>query len=451
MQRLFFSTINKWFNLFVGYCIALHILYFLTEPFSFRFNPKWYFLPEYAYHESFWTNIWHIHNNPPLINILHGLIVQSKLPPEYAYAFIYPTMHLISSYWMYQLIQKIKIRYPMFWLFLFMGNPVHIYWFHHYYYPALLFFFSTAILYILFISSFKPPTKYILTVCILSLMSMTRASYHPFWIILILIPFLQIIPRNIWLKGLIPLLIPLGWYTKNYFQYGFWGSSSWFGQNISSHIAPDSIHQNPDIGAIPRFSLPPAYKDFINENSPLIKKHSHIQFLNDTTTLHNVRIVLISQLYKESTLKHLSIKYSAATIAYGFFSYFGSPLCDDMYNKNNQFLQWNNSWLIDWFDLPNIHIYSADGKYSIIRLSSYLPLYVFSLIWLILHWKNQSPFIRFIILWLIIVSCIYCTIDPNESQRMRYETEPLFYFITLLTMKNIFLKTNSKKPHNLSF
>lgn len=435
MKQSFPPLTSKWFYVFLAYCIALHVLYFYTEPFSFRFNPKWYFLPEYAYHENFWTNIWHLHNNPPWVNILHGLIVKSGLPIYIVYAIIYSFLHLIASYWMYRVIQKINVPKPLFWLFLFMGNPVHIYWFHHYYYPALLFFFSSAILFIVFASSFKLSTKYILTVCILALLSMTRASYHPFWILFILIPWLLKIPRTMWVKGLIPLLIPLGWYTKNYVQYGFWGSSSWFGQNISSHIAPDRIQQSQDFIAIPRFSLPPAYKDFINENSPLIKKYSHIKFLNDTTTLHNIRIIQISKQYKEYTLNNLSIKYSAATIAYGFFSYFGSPLCDEMYNKKNQFFQWNNTWLVDWFDLPNIHIYSADGKYSILRLSWYLPMYIISLIWLLLHWKKQTPFTQFIILWLIIVSCIYCTIDPNESQRMRYETEPLFYFITLLTLK----------------
>lgn len=451
MRHAFPPLISKWFYVFLAYCIVLHVLYFFTEPFNFRFNPKWYFLPEYAYHENFWNNIWHLHNNPPLVNILHGLIVKSGLPIYVVYVVIYSFMHLLASYWMYRLIQKIELPFTMLWLFIFMGNPVHVYWFNHYYYPALLFFFSCAILYILFVSSFKLSTQYILTVCILVLMSMTRASYHPFWILLILIPWLQKIPRSIWFKGLIPLLIPLGWYTKNYVQYGFWGSSSWFGQNISGHIAPEHIKGNSDIGLIKRFELPPTYHTFINENDPLIQKYKHIRFLNDTNTLHNVRIVLISRLYLQSTLKHLSGKHSVATIGYGFFSYFGSPLCDEMYNRNNQFLQWNDTWLIDWFDLPNVHIYAEDGTYSVIRLSWYLLAYLISLIFLTIRWRSQPPEIRFILLWLMVVSVIYCMVDPHESQRMRYETEPLFYFITLLTMKNIFQKTNSKKPHSLSF
>ncbi len=428
------------FYAFVVYLVSLHLLFFITELFTYKFNSKWYFLPEYAYTENFWENIWLLHNNPPLVNIIHGIIIRSSLPVLIVYNLLYAALHLLSTYWMYKIIQKIKIPYPLLWLFIFMGNPLHVYWFHHFYYPALMFFFSAGILYLLFVCTWNISTKFIVLVCMLATMSMTRASYHPFWIALILLPFLQHIPRKTWMIGLIPLLIPIGWYTKNYVQYGFWGSSSWFGQNISGHIDPHRVHDKKDIATIPRFELPSTYRAFIHENDPLIQKYKHVRFLNDTNTLHNVRTVLISRLYLQSTLKNLSIKHSVANIGYGVFSYFGSPLCDEMYNRNNRFLQWNNTWLIDWFDLPNIHVYAENGNYSVIRLSWYLPLYVISLVFLTVNWKSQPPEVRFILLWLMTVTAIYCTLDPHESQRMRYETEPLFYWITLLTIKNLFLK-----------
>lgn len=431
---------SRWFYAFVVYLISLHVLFIITELFTYKFNPKWYFLPEYAYTENFWENIWLLHNNPPFVNIIHGIIIRSGLPVLTVYNVLYSLLHLIAAYWMYKIIQKIKIPFPIVWLFLIMGNPLHVYWFHHYYYPALMFFFSAGILYLLFVCNWNDAKKYHILVFILATMCMTRASYHPFWIALLLLPFLQRIPRKTWMIGLIPLLIPMGWYTKNYVQFGFWGSSSWFGQNISGHIDPHQVQNKKDIANIARFEPAPTYQAFINENDPLIKKYRHIRFLNDTNTLHNVRTVLISRLYFQSTLKHLSIKHSVATIGYGVFSYFGSPLCDEMYNRDYQYLQWNHTWLIDWFDLPNIHVYAENGKYSVIRLSWYLPIYLFSLIFLTVKWKSQPPEIRFILLWLITVTAIYCTIDPHESQRMRYETEPLFYFITLIVGKAIFTK-----------
>ena len=273
---------------------------------------------------------------------------------------------------------------------------------------------------------------------------MMRASYHPVWILLLLISFRKIIPAKKMIPGLLLLLIPILWYTKNYTQYGFWGGSSLFGQNISAHY-PDHLRKEiSNFNSRGRYKLPFAYSGLYNENSELIKKYAGDKLLNDSSTLHNVRTIAISKGYENETLNNLKFKYSMLTIAYGTFSFFGSPAIDEYNNKSERAFFWNDTFLFDWFDLPNIKINSSGGGYSFVRLSFYTLLYPLVIFILLSKYKSLSFEIKFILHWVLITALIYCTIDPNEAARMRYETEPLFYFLSILLLSNFVTKRKNQ-------
>ncbi len=416
-----------------------HILVQITGIIHYEFDPGIYWLPEYALKENFLYNIFHLHTNPPLLNFISGICSKTHLPFYTFCMLTFAVMQIAGATQFYNLLRKLKIQHAAIFSFLLFGNPLHFVWFSFYYYPAILFFLSIIGLKIIY-SDFSPEKKFNWIALILVSISMIRASYHPVWIFFLLLSFRKLIPFRKMVPGLLLLLIPLFWYSKNYVQYGFWGGSSLFGQNISAHY-PDHLRKEVNnFNSRGRYKLPGDYNGLFDENSNLIKKYNGDRLLNDPATLHNVRTVPISDGYARETKANWNFKYSLLTIAYGTFSYFGSPAIDEYNNKSEKAFFWNNTFLFDWFDLPNIKIKSSGEGYSFIRLSFYTLLYPLTILLMLSKYRTLTFEIKFILHWILITGIIYCTVDPNEAARMRYETEPLFYFLVILLVSNFTTK-----------
>ena len=423
---------DKIFLFFLSLYILLgNVLVQYFHSVNFTFDSGIYWLPQYALRNNFLANVWHLHTNPPLLNIVYGIVTKAGLSFYTFCSVIFPLLQIAATLLFYQTLIVKEVKHAKLFTVLFFANPLHFIWFNFYYYPAIIFFFSALILFILF-TKHDNNQKLLLLTLVFVIISMLRASYHPFWIALLILSFRKKVKTSKLLIALSLLLIPILWYTKNYTQYGFWGGSSLFGQNISAHY-PDHLRNEIDnFNSRGRYKLVNNYQGLYNENDPLIQKYSTDELLNDTNTLHNVRTVLISKGYQKETEQYFNWKYSALTIAYGTFSFFGSPAIDEYNNKSEKPFTWNNSFLIDWFDLPNIKIHSSNGGYSFIRLSWYTIFYPITILFLLYNYRCLSFEIKFLLHWMIIVGVIYCTIDPNEASRMRYETEPVFYFLVVV-------------------
>ncbi len=422
--------------------IAGHILVQITGIIHYEFDPGIYWLPESSFRDNLLHDIFHLHTNPPLLNFIAGICYKIHLPFYFFCMTTFAIMQIAGAFAFYNVLIRLKIQYAPLFCFLLFANPLQFVWFSFYYYPAILFFLSVVILKIIY-SDHSNENKFNKIALVFVCLSMIRASYHPVWIFFLLLSFRKLIPLKRMIPGLLLLLIPLSWYSKNYVQYGFWGGSSLFGQNISAHY-PDHLRKEiNNFNSRGRYKLPSEYAGLFDENLPLIKKYESDRLLNDPGSLHNVRTIPISKGYLEETKANWSFKYSLLTIAYGTFSFFGSPAIDEYNNKSEKALFWNNTLLFDWFDLPNIKIKSSGEGYSFIRLSLYTLFYPLTIIIMLSKYRSLSFEIKFILQWVLITGVIYCTIDPNEAARMRYETEPLFYFLVVLLISNF--TTQSKK------
>jgi hypothetical protein len=415
---------------FIAYILLGNVLVHLFNVVDFSFDPIIYWLPEYALKNNFLSNLWHLHTTPPLLNFIYGLVANCGISFYGFCSVLYPALQIITTLTFYNLLQAKKIKHAKLVTILLFANPLHFIWFNFFYYPAILFFLSTIILSLLF-SDRSNEKKLLLITIVFVIMSMIRASYHPIWILLLLLSFYKRVNTSALLITLSLLLIPLTWYTKNYFQYGFWSGSSLFGQNISAHY-PDHLRTEIDnFNSQGRYKAISRYNGLYNENDALITKYRDNQLLNDTNTLQNVRSIMIARGYQKETTSHFNLKYSLTTIAYGTFSYFGSPAIDEYNNKSEKALTWNDTFLFDWFDLPNIKIPASNGGYSTIRLSWYTLAYPLVILYLLFNYRKLSFEVKFLLHWMIITALIYCTIDPNEAARMRYETEVVYFFILI--------------------
>lgn len=427
----------KW--ILLSWILLGHVVVQLTGMIHYEFDSGIYWLPNYAFHDNFLLNIFHLHTNPPLLNFIAGICYKLNIS---FYGFCMTTfcaMQLWGGILFYNLLVSQKIKHPKLFTILTIGNPLHFIWFSFYYYPAIIFFLSIVSLSILF-SARSDHNKFLLLCLIFTILCILRASYHPLWVLFLLLSFRKRISLRKMLPGLMLLLLPLLWYSKNLAVFGFWGGSSLFGQNISAHY-PDHLRKEVNnFNSRGRYKLPFEYKGLYNENSSLIRHFEGDQLLNDPLTLHNVRTIPISDGYKKETIENFELSYSIKTIIYGTFSYFASPAIDEYNNKSEKVFFWNNTVLMDWFDLPNIKLKASNGGYSFIRLSLYTIIYPLVLLLYISKYRSLTFEIKFILNWILITTIIYCTIDPNEAARMRYETEPLFYLITILALERFFKK-----------
>jgi hypothetical protein len=142
-------------------------------------------------------------------------------------------------------------------------------------------------------------------------------------------------------------------------------------------------------------------------------------------------------------IQNYNIVYSLKIIVYGFLKYFDSP--------GNYPLLRNTTppKIIDYFDLPDIETKmrtKQSNRAVFIPLSVYLFIYPIILLFLIKNFYNLSFNIRLLLFYLLYFSIIYIGVDPAEANRMRFEVEPIFYFLTIFSLRIIIFDIFNKRP-----
>lgn len=149
-------------------------------------------------------------------------------------------------------------------------------------------------------------------IVVLDLLVLTRSLYHIVFLVAALALAWPAWKRLGAVRALAlflaALMLPFGWYAKNYAQYGFFGSSSWFGMGLVRCVVKGYTSQElvklADSGEISQITaqrwpydhLPGDYVQFG------FTKTSNISFLNHEN-LHNINIPDISRQYAADSFK----------------------------------------------------------------------------------------------------------------------------------------------------
>ena len=199
----------------------------------------WQTLPAADLRSDLFQSLWYLHSQPPLHN-LYGAIFLNLFPDS-----ALPSMHianivlgaLIAA--MSYCILKLATRST--WIALIGGavialNPA-LFLFEAYplYTIPSLFFITLSVFFIARYQTSCQPHDLFGFILAVNLLVLTRSMYHP----LFLIPCLALVVllaraqrRRVLRIALLISLLGFGWATKNYLQYGFWGTSSWGGLNL---------------------------------------------------------------------------------------------------------------------------------------------------------------------------------------------------------------------------
>lgn len=313
--------------IFVGreryFFFTLHLLAALTLKWQFgldievhpewvgSWNVFWQHIPLDLLRTHFWQSILYLHSQPPLHNMYGALLLKlfgtSQLQ---AMQYINIVLGGLMSAMFYPLVLSVTGRRA-----LAIGASVL-----HALNPALFLFeayplysMPSAFLVLLSVSFIERLVRTGRTAHLvwffftLNILILYRSLFHP----VILAPFLALAvvvagarKRKLFVCALAISLLSLSWYGKNWVQYGFFGCSSWVGQNLwrvaSFSYTRDELRVLAREGVIDKmvtevrwFDHPAKYRPYgFNETSPIA--------ILSSETLHNINIVAISRVYGQN-------------------------------------------------------------------------------------------------------------------------------------------------------
>ncbi|MES2388405.1 MAG: hypothetical protein V4543_10425 [Bacteroidota bacterium] len=382
-------------------------------------------------HERFWQCMVYMNGNPPGYSILILLVDLMSFDNRYVMLqILLPLMQCLSFVLFFNAVQsrfQRDLRIPAAILFL---NPVTYIYFNYPFYCTILFNISCLLLYVLFTERTNQ-NKVLWLVGIFASMCFIRSSWHLYFItgfsIWAFIHY-KAKARTIVIACMF-LALPASVYVKNYILYGRFTSSTWLGINLSrTHLYPGC---NAPISKYVPFYNTRYYESYVDFSGPEVTKFKDIPVLN-RNNFYNVRYMVISDSFMVAVKRCFNPAFSLKQVLIGgvpvFFQtpvMYGILYNDYQVGTDKGKYPW---YAIDFFDLPDIHYIGKSGKEFIISFSGYSIIYPLLLLLLLYNWRRLGFEMQLISIVILLFTSLYSVTDPLESNRMRYEIEPLYYF-----------------------
>jgi len=202
-----------------------------------------------------WESLFYFHMQPPLQNAVVGILVKA-FPAHYGNALhiLFMALGLGSSLFIFRLMRQLRVAagLALALTIAFMVNPGTVLWenFPSYEYPMMFLLLAWAAV---FHKLIERPGFWLSFgfFGIFACLGWIRALYH-FYFMLASIPVIVwFVGRNrkaIAAGAIVPCLLVLGLYVKNFEVFGFFGASSWFGfANATCTIHQLSPEQREDL------------------------------------------------------------------------------------------------------------------------------------------------------------------------------------------------------------
>ncbi|HCW32570.1 MAG: hypothetical protein UT55_C0007G0002 [Candidatus Peregrinibacteria bacterium GW2011_GWE2_39_6] len=453
----------------IGFLISLIVLsrlFFyrfipLADPFQFQHH-----LDRVWLKNNLWESIYNLHAQPPLFNFILGFIL--KIAPSGQEQIIFSGFFLVialaiggATYLLLRLFSlspRICFTVTLFYLLF----PQERWLVYNIYLVVLLLIIS-----VLFLSQFfseKKITYFILFFISTSSIVLLRSFFNLFlWFVPISILIIWLIYKDKKLKNNIKryvfvvilfFLITAMPYVKNYGRFGFLGSSSWAGLNLTHlthYVSSQNLQKELEAGnitaiqLIPDFSPPQIYYDYFK-----IKPYTGVMVLdallksNGIPNYNNIIYIRASEEYKRNFLVLISEYPGAYALAvlneiYIFMGF--TPY---------KFFSTYPNWHVNQIT-PNIFVNTTLAKIDTFVIPP-LFLVVFSgaLIWFIRALKSlfrggnilKSGIIIFIIFNISYVFLIANFCELGEANFMRSPIDVFIMLGFILFLKSFFKKNN---------
>jgi hypothetical protein len=226
--------------LLLGVFVASRALYDqIGLPFLGDTQHYWQFIHPSLLKTDLWRSVFYLHTQPPLFNLLAGIILQMfPAHAQDAFHILYYFIGALLAISIY--VMGVQLKFPG-WMSLitaalFIVSPstmIYEHWFMYGYLIACALTVAGVALY-RFAESQKTGWG-IVFFFLLAVVTLTWSLFHFVWMIFIFVLILSLFPdrRKVMLAALVPLLLVFGWYTKNLVLFGEFTAASWGGMNFS--------------------------------------------------------------------------------------------------------------------------------------------------------------------------------------------------------------------------
>lgn len=259
---------------FVVLAFIVSRLFYLHAGLQFDLTPPRYFYqfidPELLRNRLF-ESVWYLHGQPPLFNLLTGLLYRWFSPQSAVFQLLFFILGLALSLVLYWLGLRLGLGRWLSALLAawFMVSPATVFY-------ENLYFYTYPVAFILVLSALALG-KFLETknswwglgfFGLLASLCLTWALFHLTWMlaVIVLVGLYYRPWRRLALISLLPVMLVTGWYAKNYVLFGSFGASSWAGMNLShvtflSPLTPASVREEMvEQGILPPYPVVEAFR-----------------------------------------------------------------------------------------------------------------------------------------------------------------------------------------------
>lgn len=207
-------------------------------------------LPEHLLQHDLWRSLWYLHAQPPGFNAFVGFMLQVPVSHVWVFRTAYLGMGIALACTMFALMLELSVprRLALLATMAFVVSPITVLYedWLYYSYPVALMLCVAALCFARFVRTNR--IAYAVGFGgTLSLLALTRASYHLVAVLGAGAFVVFLCPRPLRKRALVAVVLPLalvgGLYVKNTIQFGAPTSSTWFGMNLAhmvfSHDPPE--------------------------------------------------------------------------------------------------------------------------------------------------------------------------------------------------------------------
>ena len=431
----------------------------------------WQFIDPVLLCTDLWRSVFHLHSQPPLMNLLTGMVLQIfPTSHEEVFHVLYFILGIILGISVYLL--GISLRFPPWlaaivsaWFMVSPGTVLYEHWLM-YAYPLTAALTLAGVCLYQFIHT-KKTYWGLIFFTLLSGIALTWSLFHIAWLFgIIAILFIVLAEhKKVILVAFLPMLLVTAWYTKNLFSVGEFSASSWAGMNISKistfRVPEKERKQMVKAGELSKFALLPPFRNpsaylKLLPDTPL----TGIPVLDEPETSlgnrnhHHLIYVEASKYYLQDAIRVIRARptYYLRSVKQAIYIYFHSPSDFDLIMGNRETINtfdlwWNRLFYGQWKSVET----SIERNSSISMqhvgwwiVASFLIAAAGSMIFL---WKDRSRLaepenmlVFFMAYNIFFVTLVGNLMDIGENNRFRFTVDPFILILFVFFLQNMTAK-----------
>ena len=429
----------------------------------------WQYLDVDTLNHHLLRGVWYDHAQPPVFNLLLGLILKIFGEQALAFGVIYKIISLLNGLLLLSILKKTTRLHPvplLLALGYLLSPATMIYECELFYTSFISLLLLTSVYFLIRLhakSSWAHAAGFFLP---LALLCLTRSVYHILWLFLItgvLLVYFRRKPvfRQIITFGILSLLLAGGWYVKNKIIFEKLSVSSWAGMNMARNVFHDNeVTDSSRIEAYAPFSKISVYQKFIDpgfekkytglNDRDLLSEMKNDSFINE----NNINYIPVSDQYQKASINYIKSHPVAylKNVLQSMILYF-TPAT--LYS-----LALDQAGKIKYYDVVfsfNL-THFAHGKQErriALTLSAIPKLLIYLLVFFVfiqhgVRTKTITSWNLFILLTIGFVFGVGSLFEHYENMRFRFETEPLFLILAAQAIGILYYKKKTRTQISVS-